>query len=239
VRTVTERVLSEALASLIAQDGWGRHYPCLGCVAEEIVCQQGRPDLVASACPVRNGLSDAEIVDAAAVLGSPAAARVVSLLKPGAGRTIGYLARCSGLSIRTVRDALRTLLEVDLAVSSENGCFLLGEKLIHLDRELWAFEVKVDNWQRALFQALQYRAFADRVAVAMASDYVHRVRPRVGLFRSLRIGLLAIDASERSVEVVLPPFKSPPASRFHRFQALGRFLTALRENPARMACTGW
>jgi hypothetical protein len=207
-------------------------------VAEEVVCQQGRPDFVASPCPVRNGLSEAEIMDAAAVLATPAAARVVSLLKPGSVRTVEYLTRCSGLSPRTVRDALEALLKVDLAKSADTASFLRGDRLIHLDTELWAFEVKVDNWQRALFQALQYRAFADRVAVAMASDYVHRVRRRVDLFRSLRIGLLAVDASARSIEVVLPPVKSRPASRFHRLQALGRFLTALRENPARMACSG-
>ena len=238
MRTVKEQTLSEALASIIAQGEWGRGYPCLGCMAEEIVCQQGRPDLVASPCRDGNGLSDGQIADAAAVLATPAAARVVSLLKPASVRTVDYLTRCSGLSARTVRDALRALLEVDLASSPDHRSFLLGDRIAGLERELWAFEVKVDNWQRALFQAVQYRAFADRVAVAMASTYVHRVRSRIPLFRSLRIGLLAIDASQPAIEVVLAPPKSPPASRFHRFQALGRFLVALRESPGRMACGG-
>lgn len=192
---------------------------------------------MASPCELKEALSNAEAGDAAAVLATPAAARVLSLLKPNSIRTLEYLHRSSGLSIRTVRRNLRMLEELTLVKSANTGSYLLGEKLLELDRELWAFEVKVDNWQRALFQALQYRAFADRVVVAVAGDYVHRVRRHASLFRSFRIGLLAVHPPTRSVEVVLPAFRGPPTSKFHRFQALGRFLIALRTSPAGRACS--
>jgi len=64
--------------------------------------------------------------------------------------------------------------------------------------ELMAVEVKVSNWKRAFQQALTYRFGADRVYIAMAEEYIHRVDRK--LLESYGIGLISMG---KSVKVML------------------------------------
>lgn len=67
-----------------------------------------------------------------------------------------------------------------------------------------AVELKVKNWQRALQQALSYRLCADKVYVAVARQFVHRVN--CSMCEGFGIGILGVDGS---VNVVLEAMQSP------------------------------
>lgn len=67
-----------------------------------------------------------------------------------------------------------------------------------------AVELKVKNWQRALQQALSYRLCANRVYLAVAKRFVHRVD--CSMCEDFGIGVLGVDGN---VNVVLEAMLSP------------------------------
>ncbi|MFQ5871022.1 MAG: hypothetical protein ACE5IJ_05395 [Thermoplasmata archaeon] len=60
-----------------------------------------------------------------------------------------------------------------------------------------AVEAKVRNWREGLRQALVYRLAADRVFLAVSSQYAHRVNH--DLLRSYGIGLITVDGQAHIV----------------------------------------
>jgi hypothetical protein len=67
-----------------------------------------------------------------------------------------------------------------------------------------AVELKVKNWQKALQQALSYRLCANRVYLAVAKQFVHRVD--CSMCEDFGIGVLGVDGN---VNVVLEAMLSP------------------------------
>jgi len=128
-----------------------------------------------------------------------------------------------------VRKSLRQLEELGLARGNDAHEYALSPTLAHIDWELWAFELKLHDWKRALYQALQYQAFAHFSVVVIAEQWAHRAERQVDAFRSFNIGIIALEADTRHMRIILHPQKSTPRSRFHYYYALGKFLRSLEE----------
>ena len=220
---LTEEELSAIFEDALRNGEWAKHFPRFAHVVREVDCQQGRADFIAS--PARQTLMGRDRrAQFASALATPSSAKILSLLKRSAARTESYLRRASGLSSPVIRRALFELLALRLVVRSGKSGYVLSPTFPAAKWELWAFEVKIDKWQRALFQALQYRAFAHRVCIVMPERWVHRVESRRDLFRSLKVGIIAIDEVSGAIRPILRPRKGAPASQFHHLFALGKFL---------------
>jgi len=221
-----EQELSRLFELSIGNGAWAAQYPEFAHVVKEMDCQQGRPDFVAS--PVGpTAISATNISDLVSALSPPSSARVLSLLKPASYRTEAYILRNVGLSKQVVRRAILRLERLNLVKRSVNSAYALSPSFPELKWELWAFEIKVDHWKRALYQALQYKAFAHRVAVVIAERWVHRAERHIDRFKLFKVGLIAIDAKTGGLRCIHPPQKAGPASRHHYLYALGRFLGAV------------
>jgi len=85
-------------------------------------------------------------------------ARIVSLLQFSAPRTERYLVKETGLSMQVFRRCIATLESLKLVERHSGSGYSLSRYFPKMNWELWAFEVKVDHWRRALYQALRYRA---------------------------------------------------------------------------------
>lgn len=220
---LTEEVMAEVFEAALRNGEWAKHYPPVAHVVREVDCQQGRPDFIAS--PVKTTLIRKDrresLVEA---LATPSSARVLSLLKRSAARTESYLRRASGLSAPVIGRSLSALLDLNLIGRSGESGYVLSSAFPGAKWELWAFEVKVDYWQRALYQALQYRAFAHRVFVVISERWAHRLESRLDRFRSLNVGVIALEESTGALRPILRARKGTPASQFHHLYALGKFL---------------
>lgn len=192
-------------------------------IHREIACQQGRADIVATIGGSDQAVSK-HLERVGRALSTPSRSKVLSLLKERAGRTESYLLARSGLSRRTLTCALAELSDLDLIRKCSPTCFVRTNELTAATRELWAFEVKISNWQRAVYQALQYRAFSHYSIVVMDKQWVHRAEKNLKLFRTLNIGLVSFDMIDQQMRVVHFPVRSKPASDFHYYFALGRVL---------------
>lgn len=229
-RTLSEEHLSQIFENVLAQRAWSQYYPRMRHFARELDCQQGRPDFVAS--PARTPpLHKAKRHRLAEALHNPATARILSLAKRDAPRTEQYLYRASGLSAPVVRRSIATLESLAFLSRTPSETLILSPDFPVTGWELWAFEIKVEKWQRALYQALQYQAFAHRVAVVIPERWAHRVEAQAEKFRKLNVGAIALNEQDSTIRFIVRPVKRRPASRFHHLYALGRFVRTMTALP--------
>lgn len=73
-----------------------------------------------------------------------------------------------------------------------------------------AIEAKLSDWRRGLHQAQRYQWFAQRVYLAMDSDYVHRAAANLDRFNRTNVGL--INVSDAHVDVLFEPIPQGPFS---------------------------
>jgi hypothetical protein len=142
----------------------------------------------------------------------------------GKSVTEASLLASAGVSSRVLRNCVSELIALGLVEKVERSVLRLAEDCPPLEWDLWAFELKVDHWQRALFQACQYHAFAQHSVVVLAERWIHRVDQRLDRFKALGVGLFALDVDLRSLRVILPPRTRLPAYRWHHLYALGKIL---------------
>lgn len=75
----------------------------------------------------------------------------------------------------------------------------------------YAFEAKLSNWKRALFQAFRYKAFVNKSFVVMDHDSVKSALSQTDRFCRSNIGLISIDHTGE-VHCHYDPFYEPPYS---------------------------
>lgn len=199
-----------------------RLLPQFALVQAEVPCAQGRPDYVASTHLGHLRPDQQSVLVKAS--STPTKARLLAVLTNGEICTEADLLASTGVSTRLLRSCMAEFSDLNLVEKHGRTEFHIVPNALTLEWDLWAFELKVDHWQRALFQACQYRAFAQHSVVVLAEQWIHRADRQLDRFRTLGIGLFALDVSSGSVRSVLAPRARPPASRWHHLYALGRFL---------------
>jgi hypothetical protein len=86
--------------------------------------------------------------------------------------------------------------------------------------EICSFELKLKNWQRALYQATRYRSFSQRVFVVMPPGSAELAYRNKYLFERANIGLVSHDTSGQS-RVLVRPKKRPPNATYRTIMAIG------------------
>jgi len=215
VPTHEARLIEQFLASASAYKAKER----AELILREVDCRQGRADVVR----VRLGhVPSREVSEAwARVLSLPSAGAVLANL-PSAPRTTKHLIARTGLSARVVQQRLDELQALDLVESPRSGTYRRTERVSLLEAaEVSSFEAKMNGWQRALYQAAQYRGFSHRASVVMPAPRARAAIASLESFRRLGIGLVLVDSDVRSREV-LRPRHARPFSKPLFYLALGR-----------------
>ena len=92
---------------------------------------------------------------------------ILQRLKPAAPRTIDYLVSTLEFGRESIRRSLRQLIERGYVEQLEGGAYRLANvNQIHTP-EIWTFELKLSNPKKAVFQAQQSRAYAERAIIVV------------------------------------------------------------------------
>ncbi|WP_421908260.1 hypothetical protein [Methanolacinia petrolearia] len=82
-----------------------------------------------------------------------------------------------------------------------------------------AYEAKLKNWKRALFQAFRYKAFVKVSYVIMDHDHINPALSNMEKFRNSNVGLLSIDNDGEIFSHYIPfeerPYSPRLESRFN------------------------
>jgi hypothetical protein len=214
----TEEEMADAFERFLKT---GRTLPGVGRLSRifrEVDCQRGRPDFVALARGSTRFLSGKSI--SAKFSGS----LVLSFLHERAPRSLAYLSDHSGLSRRVVSTAAGELVKRRYALRTESGSYLLNPARPLRQVQVWAFELKLDKPKRAVFQAQQYRSFAQRVLIVAPPSQL-ALYSKFGLaMKRWGIGLATFDPVTGQFIIHRPPRVGDPHSRHHQAYALFQLL---------------
>jgi len=196
------------------------HFEAVGAfVAPELSMGWGRADLVAfeldlEKCRARIRNGQFRSLDRA---DHYRALRHMPELESGDHVSIGALSVYLGRSASYVRASLVPFLErAGYAKRVGPGMLAKVNGFIPIAQKVIAIEAKVSDWRKGAIQAKRHRCFANRVYLALASEYVHRVD--LELLQRHGIGLIAAS-STRVDELLESPAMPPTDPDRHSFSA--------------------
>ena len=220
MKFVTEVDMANKFEMLLNSKVGIKGFPYFNAVFRELNCKQGIPDFIAisggNTGMLQGNMCDSEITSLDSY------SLITSLLKPKAPRTLGYIINKTGLSNITVKKAIKDLSVRGVISETGKGSFVLSEKWDLPKVELWAFELKLKDWKRALFQSLQSKAFANRVMMVMPEEKENVIVKNIETFKNHQIGIMLFNADNLNYKILLRPTKINPTSKSHNIYAMGR-----------------
>jgi len=186
-------------------------------VFQEVSCLRGRPDLIGIQKKDASRLSP-RLGHVGRLAESDSA--VMSLLSARQPHSVKYLHQCSGFVLETVQKALRRLCGKGLAHQTRNGTWLLECSVDLSNLEVWAFELKIRNVRRAVFQAQQYAMFAQRVCIVLPPQRAALIPKFEKALACWNIGVALFEPRSGAFELRVAPKRNIPVSRRHEVYAL-------------------
>ncbi|MDD5091639.1 MAG: hypothetical protein PHQ23_12080 [Candidatus Wallbacteria bacterium] len=130
-------------------------------VFRDVGCLQGTPDFIAVR-KNRNRRIDQLDKDIGHV-----GPTILSLLKPKAARTLDYLISHCEYSRKSVVTHLNNLIKKGLVTKTKSNSFVQSVDFVNQAIELWAFELKLNNPKRAVFQAQQAKSYSEHSIIVV------------------------------------------------------------------------
>ncbi len=199
---------------------WTRHGKGTWVRAEESTCSEGRADIVWAR--FEQGWRPATLRPHAQLLQNSTASRLLASLRQGPAQSVEDLLPRIGVTQPVLNKWLRALTEANLVTTTRDGRFRTIPHQIFPSVEICSFELKLKNWQRALYQATRYRSFSHRVFVVMPTRSAQVAYQHQELFYRANVGLVAHEVSGDS-RVLVRPKKRAPHSSYRTIMALGMF----------------
>jgi len=185
-------------------------------IYREVSCRQGRPDFIA----LRYGscVDQHEHLNVPGLVGPS----ILNKLKLKAPRTFEYLVESMEFTRDSIRKSLRQLIEKGYVEQTESGAYRLALGHYECKPEIWSFELKLNNPKKAVFQAQQSRAFAERaIIVVPPGQEKNYERFRQSMSR-WQIGLATFDLAIGAFRFVRKGRKAQALSRTYQLYALAQ-----------------
>ena len=215
-----EAELSESFHEHVEPSLWSRQRLGTWVSAMESTCSEGRADIVwgrfhPDDCPT-------QIAPYAELLSNVTASRILACtLRCRAAQTQEALRRSTGVSIPVLKKWIGELQSCELLLETRDHRFRAGSLARSLPIvEICSFELKLKNWQRALYQATRYRSFSHRVFVVMPESGVDAALQNKASFVKANVGLISHTTNGYS-EVLVRPSKRKPHAAYRSIMALG------------------
>jgi hypothetical protein len=214
----SEEEMADAFERLLKR---GKTLPGVGRLSRvfrEVDCHRGRPDFVALARGTTQFLAGRSVTV------KFAGSLIMSFLHERAPRSLAHLCEHTGLSMRTIASATDELVERRYVLRTESGSYVLNPGRPLWQVQVWAFELKLDKPKRAVFQAQQYRSFAQGVLIVVPPGQLGFYDQFKLAIRRWGIGLASFDPLTDEFIVARPPRIGRPHSRHHQAYALFQLL---------------
>jgi len=183
-------------------------------IFQEVPCLRGRPDIIGlkkrTRRPIRQKITPLGLCDAT----------ILALLHHNAPHTIDHLVAHAGFSKKSVKKSLSQLIGEDHIIKTQTGSYLSNPRHCFDELEAWAFELKIKDIKRAIFQAQQYCLFAQCVFIVMPPNYRERILRFEPILDSWGIGAAIFDPFKRCFEIIKDAKDTAPLSKQHEIYAI-------------------
>ncbi|MBD2860681.1 ArsR family transcriptional regulator [Paenibacillus oceani] len=209
-----ESTLIDSFESYLMQSSSKKH----SALIRELDCWQGRADVVAAYVNEDWSLPQG----AEHIISRLGPAQLLSVMFPKKKQKFKDIISLSGLSESTVRRHLKELLEADLIQKFEPDSYTLHPKVILPNVTFHAYEGKLHNWKRALYQAINYLGFAQYSSIVMPERYIKAALENIDHFKINGIGIISV--SNQKYKVHLKPRKNRPRKKSFHLVGIGKTL---------------
>lgn len=162
----------------------------------------------------------------------PGPGSIYGLLLESVAWSPAQLARRAGLTEGTVKRHLVRLSKVGLAVQGAKGGFVATVRFPHESLQITAYEAKIENWRRALYQALRYWSFANQVYIVLPVARARRIASSEEILGRTGVGLIGLDGSGKTHLLLKSAVKKPRSSAI-RLRVAARGVLALQRSMGR------
>lgn len=226
----TEAILTRAFAKfLLDQRRPTTILPRFSDIHFEVPGTFGVADLVGVVAPSWQRAKQSLVLRFDRIPRGPAAA-IVALLHYGVPRTKEYILRRSQFSQRVTRGALNSLVSRKVVRDLGKGRFVLAARFKYPTAQIYFFELKLDKWKRALYQAAQARAYANKAYCVFPKSKKAAIAPHRKIFQTMGVGVLLFDAASRSITEAVRTRRRPPSTERNRIDVVLRIASAAGEN---------
>lgn len=187
-------------------------------LAKEITSQQGIPDFVAM-----KQIDDADYTHYLSE-NLQVSCKILACLKYFSGRRYEYIRKKTVLADPILKRTLNDLINKNF-ISKEKQLYFLNEQ-DKFNIDIWAFELKLDDWKRALFQALQYKAFASHSIVVFPDWKEDILKKNIHIFKNLNVGVLIFNNDKLKTKWINRPKKKQPISKWQQLYMFFKLLNA-------------
>lgn len=217
-----ETELCASFRSSVAPEIWSRHRSGNWLIIEESTCSDGRADQVWAR--LEPGWNCRTLIANASMLLNPTISRVLAALRRRKLLALEELKIAVGVSLPVLRKVLRDLVVAKLIFPVAEDLYRLSKNISFPKIEICSFEMKLDNWKRALYQSTRYHSFSHRVFVVMPREAMSSVERNKEQFVRMGIGLMTHSA-DGSTKILVRPSKRDPRSSYQSLMALGMLLS--------------
>lgn len=216
----SESVLVDHVEDLLFKRQRGRQKVLL----REIDCWQGRADVVTAAIRGEWNISNSGL-ELLARLGH---ASILALLYRKHSTTIDDVAMKTGLSVVTVKRYVRDMTQCNLVEKVGQDSIVLHSDLLLPTIQFQAYEAKLHDWKRALYQAVNYLGFSQCSSVVMPERYISTAYKNIHQFEKNGVGLFSL--TENGLKMHIAPRKNRPRRRAFHLVGVGKALLALKQS---------
>lgn len=140
-----------------------------------------------------------------------------------------YIASKSGISLNTINKEILYLEKNEYLEKNKYGSYKLKKKILFPNTIIFSFELKLDDWKRALFQALRYKFFSDYTYILMPKRKEKILKSNLKIFKENNIGILLYDEAKNDIQFLLKARKNVNLSKMHKIDMIGRLMYEIND----------
>jgi len=220
----SEAYMASVFYECMLQAGHFGCFPNFSTIKKDFRALQGTPDFVATASNNIPNQIYSTLAQANNDLGRMAFI-VLSNFCGASPRTEPFIVKKTNLATKEVKRTLNELVLRGILAKTETGSFKLSPEAINNDIDIWAFELKMKNWKRAIFQSLQAKSFANRVVIVLPLKKQDVVATNIDYFKKSGVGVMLFDPESKFYKTLLRPVRRKHASNLHFYYALAKLAT--------------
>ena len=175
-------------------------------VLREISCKEGIADFI---CYKQTGFlrKNSSIICEINNLVGKSFIPVVSVLMRNEKQTIENISLLSGYNTARIKKIIKVLSDFNIVKENKFNQYSLYANWKNFDVDLWAFELKLKNWKRALYQATQYKSFSNNVFTVFPSYKKDLLEKNIHYFKNLNIGCILMNTDTNEISILNYPKK--------------------------------
>lgn len=128
----------------------------------------------------------------------------------------------SRVSPRQLETTIRALCRAKIIDAEGDGYYRLNAKFRLPKCTISFFEMKIEDWRRALFQAAQAQSYADRVYCVFPIGRRELLQKHKQLFNRMGIGLVLFDLRTKAITELVKASSQKPKTPAHKVEMILR-----------------